>query len=192
MGFPILVRCHLYIELGPSWFDQKFILQACSNSIQTTIYVSLWKEFCHLPNIAFPSTQKIQFHIGFMSSYFKSWVNTLRPRQHGRHFADDTLKRIFFNENDIISIKISLKFVPKGPINNIPALVQIMAWRRPGDKPLSEPMAVSLLTHICITRPQWVKWKTAGTPVHQQCCAKPSKCCNNMCYSYLWNFNPIC
>ena len=36
------------------------------------------------------------------------------------------------------SIKISLKFVHKGPINNIPALVQMMAWRRPGDKPLSE------------------------------------------------------
>ena len=36
------------------------------------------------------------------------------------------------------------------------ALVQIMAWRRPGDKPLSEPMMVSLLTHICVTRPQWV------------------------------------
>ena len=39
-------------------------------------------------------------------------------------------------------IKISLKFVPKGPINNIPALVQIMAWGRPGDKPLSEAMIV--------------------------------------------------
>ena len=39
--------------------------------------------------------------------------------------------------------KISLKFVSKGPINNIPALVQIMAWPRPGDKPLSEPMMVS-------------------------------------------------
>ena len=51
-------------------------------------------------------------------------------------------------------IKISLKFVPMGPINNIPALVQIMAWRLPGDKPLSEPMMVSLLTHICVTRPQ--------------------------------------
>ena len=51
-----------------------------------------------------------------------------------------------------------MKFVPKGLINNIPALVQIMAWRRPGDKPLSEPMEVSLLTHICITRPQWVNW----------------------------------
>ena len=44
-----------------------------------------------------------------------------------------------------------------GPINNIPALVQIMAWRRPGDKPLSEAMMVSSLMHICITRPQWVK-----------------------------------
>ena len=33
-----------------------------------------------------------------------------------------------------------------------------MAWRRPGDKPLSEPMMVRLVTHICVTRPQWVKW----------------------------------
>ena len=49
-----------------------------------------------------------------------------------------------------------MKFVPKGPINNIPALVQIMAWCRPGDKPLSEPMMVSLLTHICVARPLWV------------------------------------
>ena len=54
-------------------------------------------------------------------------------------------------------MQISLKFIPKGPINNIPALIQIMAWRRPGDKPLSEPMMVSLLTHICVTRPQRVK-----------------------------------
>ena len=81
-------------------------------------------------------------------------INTLRPRQNGRHFADDTFKRIFVNENVKILIEISLKFVPKGPINNIPALVQIMAWRRPGDKPLSERMMVSLLTHICVTRPQ--------------------------------------
>ena len=84
--------------------------------------------------------------------------NTLRPRQNGRRFADDTFKGIFLNENVRISIKISLRFVPKGPINNIPSLVQIMAWRRSGDKPLSEPVMVSLLTHICVTRPQWVKW----------------------------------
>ena len=43
-------------------------------------------------------------------------VNTLRPRQNGRHFADDILKCIFLNENVSIAIKISLKFVPKGPI----------------------------------------------------------------------------
>ena len=83
-------------------------------------------------------------------------INTLRPSQNGRHFADDTFKRIFLNENVGILIKISLKFVPKGPINNIPALVQVMAWRRPGDKPLTEPMVVRLLTHICVIRPQWV------------------------------------
>ena len=83
-------------------------------------------------------------------------VNTLRPRQNGRQFADDTLKRIFLNENITISIKSSLKFVPKGPINNIPALVQIMAWRRQGDKPLSEPMMVRLPTHIWVTRPRCV------------------------------------
>ena len=54
-------------------------------------------------------------------------VNTLRPRQDGRLFPDEIFKSIFFNENVQISIKISLTFVPKGPINNIPALVQIMA-----------------------------------------------------------------
>ena len=88
---------------------------------------------------------------------FKHVFNTLRPRQNGRHFADDIFKCIFLNENVWIPIKISLKFVPKGPINNIPSLVKIIAWRRPGDKPLSEPMMVSLTTHICVTRPQWVK-----------------------------------
>ena len=83
-------------------------------------------------------------------------LNSLRPRRDGRHFADDIFKCVFFNENGRISLRISLKFVPKGPINNNPALVQIMAWRRPGDKSLSEPMMVCLPTHICVTRPQWV------------------------------------
>ena len=92
-----------------------------------------------------------------ISNHHYNHINTLRPRQNGRYFADDICKRIFFNENVWISIKISLKFVPKGPINKIPALVQVMAWRRPGDKPLSEPMLISLPTHICVTRPQWVK-----------------------------------
>ena len=89
-------------------------------------------------------------------------VNPLRPRQNGHRFADDIFKRIFLNENVKISIKISLKFVPKGPINNNPALVQIIAWRQPGDKPLSESMLVRLPTHICVTRPQWVKRVSLG------------------------------
>ena len=97
------------------------------------------------------------------SHWSASWeycFNTERPRQNGRHFPDDNCKRIFFNENVWISIKISLKFVSKGPVNNIPALVQIMAWRRPGDKGLSKPVMVSLLTHICVTRSQWVNCTT--------------------------------
>ena len=85
--------------------------------------------------------------------------NTLRPRQNERHFADDIFKWLFLNENVWISIKISLKFVPQGPIDNIPALVQIMAWRLPGDKPLSGPMIVRLPMHICVTRPQSVNKK---------------------------------
>ena len=85
-------------------------------------------------------------------------IYSLRSRLNRRPFADDIFKCIFLNENEWISIIISLKFVAKGPINKIPALVQIMAWRRPGEKPLSEPMLISLPTHICVTRPQWVKW----------------------------------
>ena len=78
-------------------------------------------------------------------------------------FPDDICKCIFLNENVAlwISIKISLKFVPKGLINIIPALNQIMSRRRPGDKPMSEPTIVGLLTHLCITRPQWVKKRFA-------------------------------
>ena len=53
--------------------------------------------------------------------YGKEWFNTLRPRQNGCHFADDTFKSIFMNENATLLIEISLKFFPKGPINNIPA-----------------------------------------------------------------------
>ena len=91
--------------------------------------------------------------------FMLSLLNTLRPRQNGSHFADAIFKCTFLNENVWIPIKISLKFVPQGPINNIPALIQIMAWRRPGDKPLSGPMMVRLPMHICVTRPQWVNCK---------------------------------
>ena len=74
----------------------------------------------------------------------------------------------------------SLKFVPNGPINNIPSLVQIMAWRRPGDKPLSAPMMVSLTTHICVNRPQWVdilQWQVdTSRNITQRICARLPVC----------------
>ena len=50
-------------------------------------------------------------------------INTLRPGQNGRHFADNVFKCIFLSENVRIALKISLEFVPKVPITNIPALV---------------------------------------------------------------------
>ena len=51
------------------------------------------------------------------------FFNSSPPGQNGRHFADDIFRRIFANEKSCIFIKISLKFVPKGPLNNNPALV---------------------------------------------------------------------
>ena len=78
-----------------------------------------------------------------------------------RHFP------MHFYANIWILITISLKFVAKGPINNIPAMVQIIARRRPGDKPLSEPMMVILLMRICVTRPQWAKCQSdISIPTH--------------------------
>ena len=84
-----------------------------------------------------------------------SFVNTLR-RWMDADFADDIFTCILINENCCILITFSLKYVRKDLIDNNPSLVQIMAWRRSGDKPLSEPMMVNLSTHICVTRPQWV------------------------------------
>ena len=66
---------------------------------------------------------------------------------------------------------MSLEF--KGAIDNIPALVQIVAWRRSGNKPLSEPIMVSLVTQICVTRPQLAEYLNFAydwqlPDVHQQ------------------------
>ena len=62
--------------------------------------------------------------------------------------------------------KISPKCILKSPINNVLALVQIMAWCWASDKPLSEPMMVNLLMHICVTWPQWVNGSMACIICH--------------------------
>ena len=102
-----------------------------------------WQPFCNSLN-------------GLMSSKYDLWSTfaTARLQQIScsiignsvlthlllNKMADDIFKYIFVNEKFYILINTSLKFVPKGQINNIPALVQIMAWCQVGDKPLSEPM----------------------------------------------------
>ena len=132
----------------------RYVWKTCENL--ATLVISkriMWARAQHQAG-RWPQIYGYQSHQ--LTSSLSLRLNTLSPRQNGRLFADDIFKYIFLNENVWISIKISLKFVPKGWINNIPALVSIMAWRCPGDKPLSEPMMVGLLTHICVTRPQWV------------------------------------
>ena len=147
-------------------------------------------QWLHIDGLVQDCSNSIANALELLQSYTKPWIwnhrsgalpveamacyltvitlNTLRPRQNGCHFADNIFKWIFFNEKVWISIKISLKFVPQDPINNIPALVQIMAWCRPGDKPLSGPMMVRLPTHICVTRPQWVKTSPELMLIHHQ------------------------
>ena len=67
-------------------------------------------------------------------------VNSSPPGQNGRHLAEDNFRCIFLNENYRIPSQISLKFVPRSPIDNKPTLVQVMACRQTGDKSLPELM----------------------------------------------------
>ena len=90
-------------------------------------------------------------------SYHNYFQVPSRTRQNGRHFPDDIFKSIFLNKNCCILMKISLNFVPRGPISNIPALAQIKVLRRSGDKPFLNQWWPSLVIHICATRPQWVE-----------------------------------
>ena len=93
-----------------------------------------------------------EMHLKMSSGNWRQFslrLNVFRRRHFWVHFLE---------QNAWISLKFSLKFLSRVPVNNIPALVQVMAWCRLGDKSLSEPMIVGLLTHICVTRPQWTKF----------------------------------
>ena len=76
-------------------------------------------------------------------------INWSSPGQNGHHFTNDIFKRIFFNENIRILIRISSQFVPKGPVDNNSAL----ARRQIGDEPLSEPMLTRFID--VYMRHQW-------------------------------------
>ena len=67
------------------------------------------------------------------------------PGQNVRHFAGDIFTGIFMKENFCILLRISGTFLPKGPAGNKSMLVQVMAWRWTGDKPLYEPMPTQFI-----------------------------------------------
>ena len=106
-----------------------------------------------LPLSSRPIPNTLQYGKAFTKQKQIWFINTLRPRQHGRHFPDDIFKCSFLNENVSIAIKISMTFLPTIPNNNNPSLIQIMARRRSGDKPLSGTIVISWLSHISVTRP---------------------------------------
>ena len=81
--------------------------------------------------------------IGVFWRAFLGFCKLISSGKNGHHFADDTFERIFLNEIIWISNKISLKYITWDIIDKyMSALIQIMGWRRPGDKPLYEPMLI--------------------------------------------------
>ena len=96
-------------------------------------------EIIYTPNRIYPHPRNVPRYITKHIEPETKWPPCCR-----RHFQMHALEWKFMN-----FIKISLKFVTKGQIKIIPALVQIMAWCRPGGKPLSEPIMVMLPTHVC-------------------------------------------
>ena len=148
---------HHQIAYGYKWhFTYAVARENHQPSYRTDIkYLKVWMSV-HFSFCAWnPVVLVNPFRSGPVIWIFFFGINTLKQRQNGLHFADDIFKYIFLKDM-LILINISLKLVSKGQMYNIPALVQIMAWCRPGDKPLSELMLVILLTLICVSRPQWV------------------------------------
>ena len=78
-------------------------------------------------------------------------LNTFKTRQNGRHFPDDIVKCKSSNEN-IYFDKYFTAVCSRGPMNDIPALVQIMAWRRPGDNQLSEAITDTGINDLAIAK----------------------------------------
>ena len=73
------------------------------------------------------------------------WIKTLKPKQNCCHFTEFIFNCISWMKIYELCFRFHWNFD-----NNIPALVQIMAWHRPGNKPLSQPMTVSLLMHVSL------------------------------------------
>ena len=138
---------------------QPFIQAQMKENIKAPRHWHLWGEFTSdrwIPHHNGPVTRKmfpfdvimtsLVFNVLYIFRHSEDQyismgfaLNTLRSWQNGCHFADDIFKCIFFNESVWISIKISLKFVPKVPTDNKSTLVHVMVWHWT-DKSLPEPI----------------------------------------------------
>ena len=127
-------------------FKQNTIIFIEENAFQNVVHNVLMQKTCN------SGVSGMELHL--------FCINTLRPRQNGQHLPDGIFNCILLNQNVQISMRISLMFIPKGSINNIPALDLIMASHHSGEKPLSRPMVVNLLMNICVICPQWFKPST--------------------------------
>ena len=114
---------YIYFDLSVCRWYIPLTTSVCSDIADLEPAVRIWDVDHHYEISPNHTTQWTSDHDWLSRTH--NTINTLRPRQHCRHFPDDIFKCIFLNENIWISIKISLKFVPKGPINNIPALASL-------------------------------------------------------------------
>ena len=153
----------LFVHWSRGWgvlsFSERLVLSSCLNIILhfELFMLLIEKKLCRLAKFSLQIFHYFNWSVWEIEYPDANFViNTLRQRQNWHNFADDIFKCIFLNENIWISLNISQKYVPKVWINNIPALVQIMAWCRPGNKPLSEQM---MGQHICVLQPEWVSYK---------------------------------
>ena len=155
MGFPILVRRHLYIESGPSW---RVILSVTiqGNTVRgfqllKIFFGTMYKAFSrHNRSGICPMIHWTYPMMTYDTTCYTLSNDMVRPGQTGRHFADGILKGIFLKEICCILIKISLKYVPWVQIDNKSALFQKMACPLAVDKSLPEPTMISSLMHTVL------------------------------------------
>ena len=188
MVFSLLIKRHSYVKTR-SWpfirkhclsillvQNQHYIFRYIINASNMMHRMCIWFRFI---DVSYQSNLSIYFRVASLAldqywenhcpraneANLKDGINTLRLIKKNATILQTKFSNvIFLDENIWILLKISLKFVCKFQMNNIPALVQMMIWRRTGDKPLSEPIMVSLLTHIWVIRPQcvWIVWIHIG------------------------------
>ena len=152
---------HHHYARNICWLIEKRNYQIKCNLIESSTRKSVmhWnnKNYGYVPPTSFQS-KICDLAVKQQSpSQMQSILTHLPPGQNSRHFRRRHFKCIFLYKNDRIPIWISMKFVPRCPIDNITAFVQLMAWRRPGDKPITEPMLTHFIDAYMGHSGRWVK-----------------------------------